>query len=84
MYNKVKKILDISREKEVDILVACDMAINEERNEKEAYNEACNVIQSYYNYITAARNADDEGAIKNLCNLYEAGEFEKIRELIKK
>ena len=83
MYEAVKKILDVSAEKDLDILVARDTLIAEERENAEEYSEATEVIRTYYKFITGNRNEGNEEAIKELCELYEAGKKAEIRELIK-
>lgn len=83
MYTKVKKILDVSKEKDIDILVARDTLVAEDRAFADEYFEACNVIKEYYKFITACRNEGDEASIEKLCSLYEKGKKVEIREMIK-
>lgn len=83
MYEAVKKILDVSKEKDLDILVARDTLIAEDRERSEEYSEACEVIKTYYKFITGNRNEGNEEAIKELCDLYEAGKKAEIREKLK-
>lgn len=82
LFTNVCKILDVAKEKDVDILVARDILINENKEENTALTEAAKVIQTYYKFITACRVAEDERSIEKLCDLYEAGNKEAIKELI--
>lgn len=83
LYEAVKKILDVSEEKELDILVSRDTLIAENRANEKEYTEACEVIKSYYKYITGNRNEGNEEAIKELCSLYEAGKKAEIKIKLK-
>lgn len=83
MYTKVKKILDVSKEKDIDILVSRDTLVAEDGKFADEYFEACNIIKEYYKFITACRNEGDEASIKKLCSLYEEGKAVEIREMIK-
>lgn len=82
LFTNVCKILDVAKEKDVDILVARDILINENKEENTALTEATEVIQTYYKFITACRVAGDERNIEKLCDLYETGNKEAIKELI--
>ena len=83
LFENVSKILDVAKEKDVDILVARDMVINDNKENKEEIKKASEVIETYYKFVTACRVAGDEGSINKLCDLYEAGDKEAIADLIK-
>ena len=82
LYENIKKVLDKAKEKGVDILVARDMVINADKIKEDEYMVASKVIQTYYKFITGCRVAGNEEDVKTLCELYENGDIEKIRELI--
>ena len=79
MYELVLKILDASRDKDVDVLVAYDMVANEIGYTDELKN-ARNFIKKYYYTITKCRRAKDNESIKTLCDLVAEGTIEKIRD----
>lgn len=83
LFLNVCKILDTAKEKDVDILVARDIVINDNKENKEDIKKASEVIETYYKFITACRVAGDERSINKLCDLYEAGDKKAIAELIK-
>ena len=86
LFEDVKKILDVSREKDVDILVARDMIIAENNRDEETIKEmfsACNFIDAFYDFITSCRVNNEEEKIKIICELYEAGDIIKVRKYIK-
>ena len=85
LFNDVLAILNCSREKGVDILVARDMILAEDRT-SERKNElfsACNFIGAFYDFITDCRVANDDESIKDICELYEKGDILAVRKYIK-
>ena len=85
LFENVTKILNCSKEKGVDILVARDMLLAEDRT-SERKNElfsACNFIGAFYDFITDCRVGNDEESIKKICELYEQGDIISVRKFIK-
>ena len=74
MYNYVKEILDISKNKDVDISFAKDRLLAEKPTEKELILTAYECIDDYYNYITKFRRDNDEESIIQLCELVESND----------
>lgn len=85
LFENVKAILDTSKEKEVDVLVARDMLINENPEKKAEIKEASEFIGSCYDAVTKCRRMGDNATIKKLCELYQADEeaFKALLEEIK-
>lgn len=84
LYENIKKILDTAKEKDVDILVAREMLIAENKEAEADFASACTVILGYYKFITACRRKGDEETIKTLCELFEKGETKALTELVTK
>lgn len=82
MYEKVTKILDVSKERDVDISVARDMLIHEDRENMAEYESAFDYIKTYYKYITSCRVAGDDESIIKFCKLYEDGDKESIKKIL--
>ena len=82
MYKLVKRILDKSREKNVDVLVAADMVAVDGAGHTEELNKAKAVIDKYYDTITKLRREKDEATIEKLCAFVEAGDTSEIRKLV--
>lgn len=82
MYTLVKAILDKSKEKGVDVLVAADMVAAEGIGHTAELEEAKKVIDKYYDTITKLRRAGDNESIKTLCAHIEAGNTAAIRALV--
>lgn len=83
LYENIKKILDCSKENDVDILVAREILIAENKEAETELASACTVLLGYYKLITTCRNKGDEESIKKLCELYGKEDHKAIRELIK-
>ena len=83
LYENIKKILDCAKEKDVDILVAREILIAENKEAETELASACTVLLGYYKLITTCRRNEDEESIKKLCELYEKEDHTAIRELIK-
>lgn len=81
LFENVKAILDISKEKEVDVLVARDMLINENQEKKAEIIEASEFIHAHYTAVTKCRRMGDDASIEKLCELYQADE-EAFKDLI--
>lgn len=83
MYNNVIKILDLSREKEVDILVARDMLYG--NGNDTAISEAYDFIDKNYVVVTKCRRLKDNDSIKKLVSLYGKDDvaFKELCEKIK-
>lgn len=82
MYELVKRILDKSREKDVDVLVAADMVAADGVGHTEELNKAKAVIDKYYDTITKLRREKDEATIEKLCAFVESGDTGEIRKLV--
>ena len=85
LFKNVIAILNCSREKGVDILVARDMLLAENRTpeRKDELFMACNFIGAFYDFITACRVVNDDESIKDICELYEQGDILALRKYIK-
>ena len=86
LFKNVTKILNCSKEKGVDILVARDMLIAEDKSNDERTKQlfdACNFIGVFYDFMTDCRVGNDEESIKKICELYEQGDTISIRKFIK-
>lgn len=83
MYALVKEILDTSKEKKVDVLVARDMVVASGKNYEEV-KSAYAIIDKYYDLITYYRRSDDEFGIENVCKLHADNDFAKIAEITDK
>ena len=84
LYENIKKILNCAKEKDVDILVAREILIAENKEAETELVSACTIILGYYNFITAGRRNGDEETIKKLCELFEKGETKALTELVTK
>lgn len=82
LYNNVIKILDTSRDKKVDVLVARDMLFNGENDN--AIKEAYDFIDKYYVCVTKCRRIKDNDTIKKLTELHLKGDKKSIMELCDK
>ena len=78
MYELVKRILDKSRDANVDVLVAHDM-VAAEIGHSDELKKAKEIINKKYDTITKCRRLGDDDAIKTLCDLIEEGNPNKIR-----
>lgn len=78
MYELVKRILDKSRDADVDVLVAYDM-VAAEIGHSDELKKAKEIINKKYDTITKCRRLGDNDAIKTLCDLIEEGNPNKIR-----
>ena len=81
MYALVKEILDISREKKVDVLVARDMVVASGK-EYEEVKAAYAIIHKYYEVITFFRRSDDEANIEKICTLYAEGKEDELKAFV--
>ena len=79
MYELVKRILDKSKETGEDLLVARDMCIAEDKENKDALESAYNLIRAHYDVITKCRREDDDASIEKLCQVVMNGTPEDIR-----
>lgn len=69
MYENVKLILDISAERDVDVLVARDMAMSENQEIKGIISNAYEcVIDTYYDFVTLLRRNDRDDLLEEFCN----------------
>lgn len=85
LFKNVKAILDTSKEKEVDVLVARDMLIAENPEDKVEIMKASDFIHTYYPAVTKCRRMGDDGKIEKLCDLHQsdAEAFKALIEEIK-
>lgn len=82
MYENIIKILDKSKAENVDILVARDMIIAEEKADYDEMKLASDFIISYYDTITKCRRLNDNETIKTLVDTYEKGNVEAISVIV--
>lgn len=83
LFKNVLAILNCSKVKGVDILVARDMLITEDRTNKDELFMACNFIGAFYDFITDCRLANDEESIQKICELYEQGDIIEVRKIVR-
>ena len=85
LFKNVIAILNCSREKGVDILVARDRILAKDRTpeRKEELFAACNFIGAFWDFITTCRVVNDDESIKDICELYEQGDILALRKYIK-
>ena len=81
MYENIIKILDKSKVKNVDILVARDMIIAEEKANFDEMKQASDFIGKYYDTITKCRRLGDNDTIKALVEADDKGRKEIIKEV---
>ena len=82
MFEHTKRLLTISKEKDVDLSVAYAMAY-EEGIDKSKLDSAKNLIDDYYEEVTKMWNQGNLEAIETLCNLVEEGDMESVGKLLK-
>lgn len=83
MYEIVKKILDTSREKGVDVLVAKDMVINDGESYEVVTDAYKSIISKYYDVVTFFRRNDDNASIEKICKLHDEGKTFELQVFIK-
>lgn len=81
MYKNIIKILDKSKEKNVTILTARDMVVNEENIDFKEMKKASDTIAEYHDTITKCRRLNDNDTIKKLIEAIEAENFEGIKAI---
>ena len=81
MYENIIKILDKSKSKNVDILVARDMIIAEEKANFDEMKKASDFIGIYYDTITKCRRLGDNATIKALVEADDAERKKIIKEV---
>ncbi len=79
MYELVKRILDKSRNENVDVLVACDMCIAEDKPHEEELRAAGELVDEHYDVITKCRRENDDASIEKLCSIIAGGNVSEIR-----
>lgn len=85
LYEVITKILDKSKEKRVDILVARDMLIAEDNVlEADVIRSAYKKLSNYYTPITTFRRENKPELIKELCNLIESDDNKGIKSFLNK
>lgn len=82
MYGLVKRILDKSREKDVDVLVAADMVAAGGIGHTKELQDAKGVIDKYYDTITKLRRERNEAAIETLCICIESGNLDAVNTIV--
>lgn len=82
LFLNVCKILDVAKEKDVDISVAKAMVIHEDKEKADEIKSAFAFIKNYYKYITSCRVAGDNESIEKLCELFTDGDFEAIGDIM--
>lgn len=82
MYELVKGILDISRERGVDLSVAYNMYATENGGYTDEVKDARKVIEKHYFTIAKCRRADDNESIRKLCDLVAEGDGKAIRDFV--
>jgi hypothetical protein len=81
MYENIIKILDKSKNAKVDILVARDMIIAEEKANFDEMKQASDFIGDYYDAITKCRRLGDNDTIKALVEADDKGRKEIVKEI---
>lgn len=85
LYEVITKILDKSKEKGVDVLVARDMLIAEDNIlEAGVIRSAYKKLSDYYTPITTFRRENKPELIKELCTLIEADDNKGIKSFLNK
>lgn len=69
LYENLILILDTSREKDVDVIIAEQMAVSEARENTAGIRVAGDFLEKHYDAITKCRRMDDNETIKKLCEL---------------
>lgn len=82
MYELVKGILDISRDRDVDVSVAYDMYAQENGGYTDEVKDARKVIEKHYFTIAKCRRAGDNESIRKLCDLVAEGDVNAIRDFV--
>lgn len=81
MFENIIKILDKSKAENVDILVARDKVIAEEKIPYEEMKQASDFIGDYYNTITKCRRLGDNDTIKALVEADDNTKKEIVKEV---
>lgn len=81
MFENIIKILDKSKSEKVDIFVARDKIIAEEKVPYEEMKKASDFISAYYDTITKCRRLCDNDTIKALVDADEIGRKEIVKEV---
>lgn len=81
MFEKIIKILDKSKSENVDILVARDKIIAEEKVPYEEMKKASDFIGAYYDTITKCRRLGDNDTIKALVEADDKHRQEIVKEI---
>ena len=80
MYDLIVKILNKSREEEVDINVAYDKTAREDGlGYTDELKKAFDAIVKHYDFITKCRRENDIALLKAFCELLETGSVVDIR-----
>lgn len=82
MYKLVKKILDRAKENNVDVGVAYDYIGNDEGYSEEL-KKAHDFILDNYEVITSLRVKNRNTDIKVICDMYENGNIDGMKNYIK-
>ena len=84
LFKNTIKILDLSKEKDIDIYVAKNLCLskNDSINNNNV-NKAYEFIIKYYTFITKCRINNNISDIEKLCILYENNDYEGINKFIK-
>lgn len=80
MYELVKRILDKSRDAGMDVFVACDMCVAEDKENADAIRAAGEIVITHYDAITKCRRENDEASIEKLCELVVSGDAVALRK----
>ena len=70
MYENVKLILDISKERNIDLHTARDMAMNENQDIKDDISSAFDHVLNphYYDFVTLLRCNNKDDVLEQFCN----------------
>lgn len=84
-YDYVMKILDVSRKRDVDVLVARDMIISEDKIAFDVISPSSNFISRYYDEVTKCRRLGKDELLRKFITAYtnsDKKEFDTLRNEI--
>lgn len=83
LYKRVTEILDMSRNKRVDLGVALNMCVDAGKGTYNDYVQADGVLKAYYEPITKCRRLGEEKYIKKICDLCTGNKLNELNKLVK-
>ena len=82
MLESIKKIMEKSKEKGVDIIVATRMLIHEGKD-NDTMEKALDLYSKVYAEVSYFHNKGDEESLAKVVELAELGKYEEVREFVK-